>query len=377
MKPGPGRLRLIVFLIIIGSAGLAYQPVLLRVRAASLLLRLQNPKDKSTLANFETYPVDESRITVPSGSGSIAARLYLPRNRANAPGMVIVHGVHHLGIEEPRLVAFSRAIASSGVVVLTPQLDSLADYHVDEQAIALIGNAARYLRQRLGKKVGVMGLSFSGGLALLAASDPHFASDIGFVVAIGAHDDLARVCRFFASNEIARPDGTVAKMPAHEYGMLVVVYSHIEDFFPPEDVPAAREALRLHLYEEPDAARLLAHQLTPRGQAEMALLLDHKQAELAPELLAGVSAHESEMARVSPHGKLGGVHVPVLLLHGSGDSVIPPTETLWLAKELPAAYLDTTLITPLITHVELGGKPAMRDKLALVNFIAEMLRQTE
>jgi len=378
MKTGPTRLRLIVILVLLGSSGLVYQPLHLRLRAAALLLRIQNPHSTGALASFDTYPVNEKPTTIPTDAGSVAARLYLPRNRANAPGMVIVHGVHHLGIEEPRLVAFARALAASGIVVLTPELRSIADYHVDEQSIAVIGAAAHSLRQRLGRtNVGVMGLSFSGGLALLAAVDPRFSSDIGFVVSIGGHDDLARVCRFFATNQIERPDGSVSKMPAHEYGALVVIYSHVEDFFAPADVAGAREALRQQLYENGEAARARARELTPDGQGKIALLLDHHQEQIAPELLRRIAAHEAEMGRVSPHGKLAAIHVPVLLLHGSADSVIPPSETMWLEKEIPHQFLDASLITPLITHVELGREPAVRDRLALVNFLAEVLHQAE
>src|SRR6185369_6584439 len=115
-------------------------------------------------------------------------------------------------------------------------------------------------------RVGVMGMSFAGGLSLLAAADPRFASDIGFVVAIGAHDDLERVLRFFATNEIAQPDGTTVKLEAHEYGALVMIYGNAERFFPAADVPAAREALRLRLWEQPDAAREKAKELGPASR---------------------------------------------------------------------------------------------------------------
>ena len=36
---------------------------------------------------------------------------------------------------------------------------------------------------------------------------------------------------------------------------MVLVYSHVEDFFPAEDVPAARDALRSWLWEKRDDAR--------------------------------------------------------------------------------------------------------------------------
>jgi dienelactone hydrolase len=80
----------------------------------------------------------------------VRARLYFPRDVAHPGGMVVVHGIHHLGMDEPRLVNFARAAAGSGLAVLTPQIDSLADYHVDASSIAAIGESAEWLDGRLG-----------------------------------------------------------------------------------------------------------------------------------------------------------------------------------------------------------------------------------
>jgi len=123
--------------------------------------------------------------------GGVSARLYTPRGGAKH-GVVLVHGVHHLGIEEPRLERFARALAGAGVVVMTPAVKELSDYKVAPHSLDTIGAAVNALRLRLGtEKVGLMGMSFGGGLSLLTASDPRFADRISFVVAVGAHDDLA------------------------------------------------------------------------------------------------------------------------------------------------------------------------------------------
>src|SRR5262249_48634950 len=158
---------------------------------------------------------------------------FAPPASKDAPAAVLVHGVHHLGIEEPRLRRFARALASAGLVVMTPQVDELADYQVAPRSIDTVGAALRTLRARLRvPKGGLMGTSFGGGVALLAAADPRFVEEVSFVVAVGAHDDLARVSRFFATDEIPDADGTTVELRAHEYGATVLVYSHAEDFFP-------------------------------------------------------------------------------------------------------------------------------------------------
>jgi hypothetical protein len=62
-----------------------------------------------------------------------------------------------------------------------------------------------------------------------------------------------------------------------------------------------------------------------------------------------------------------------MLLHGAGDNVIPPSETLWLAKDIPRQDLRAVLISPAISHVELGKGATWMDNVRLVHFIAQML----
>lgn len=326
------------------------------------------------IGNLDTYPIEETLTEVPTPAGAIRARLYIPSGVANAPGLVLVHGVHHLGIDEPRLVALARAMSASGLRVLTPELASLADYHVESGSIALIGYSARHLSTSAGQKVGILGISFGGGLALIAASDPQFEPYIRFVVCIGAHDDLERVSRFFISNQIVRPDGTTVHMAAHEYGPLVLIYSHVEDFFPPSDVAAAHEALRLLLWEKVDESRRVAEQLSPPSRQKMELLYNDQVTALADQISQSIARHQAEMSPVSPHGRLQSLHVPVLLLHGAADNVIPPSEMLWLQHDVPPSCLKAALISPAISHASMDGKPTLFDNLRLVRFMGEMLK---
>jgi dienelactone hydrolase len=358
---------LFVFLLLLA------RPAFTHLRAAGLLLRIQDPNQSGLVARISTYPVKESLTDVVAPSGKIHARLYIPMGAANAPGMVIVHGVHHLGIEEPRMVRFARAMAASGIRVLTPELAALADYQIDSHSVALIGYSARRLSFDTGQKVGVLGLSFAGGLSLLAASDPQFEPCIRFVISVGAHDDLERVSGFLITNTIARPDGTTLQMAAHEYGPLVLIYSHAQDFFPPADLPAAHDALQLLLWEKVDESRKQAERLSPASRQKMDLLYKHDVAALNDEMKQALARHQADMSPVSPHGHMDSLHVPVLLLHGAADNVIPPSELLWLQKDVPPEDLVNALVSPALSHVSMEGDPSLSDKFRLVHFMAQML----
>jgi pimeloyl-ACP methyl ester carboxylesterase len=347
------------------------------LRAASLLQRISDPHAAGWIANYDVHPIDVRDASFEFHGASIPARVYMPSGIGSAPGIVVVHGMHDLGINEPRLVDFSRSLAASGFLVMTPQVPGIADYRVEAKSAQLIGTAAQSFAQQLqAPKVGVLALSFSGGLALLAAGDPQYSPSIAWIATVGAYYDLAHVLRFFATGEVVRPDGSVEHLPPHEYGPLIVVYDELPDFFAAQDVAPAHEAIRLLLSEDETASKALAGSLTPAGQQTMQRIYNRQRDYFATALLAEVDKQKGQLAAASPAGHLQSLSMPVLLLHGSDDTVIPPAELLWLQRDIPKDKLLDTLISPAMTHVEVGSRVTLRDRLALIHWMALIIRQT-
>jgi pimeloyl-ACP methyl ester carboxylesterase len=354
------------------------RPVATHARAAGVLLRVSSSSDDFMgLRDFGTVPTTRETLALDLDGVKVPAYRYEPATGPGVYGMVLVHGVHYRGMDEPRLVRFAESIAATGITVLTPQIPSLADYHVEHAAIGQIGAAAHALREQLGgeKPVGVMGISFAGSLALLAAADPKTGADIGYVVTIGSYDDLTRVCRFYATGTIERPDGVKITLHPHDYGPVVWVYSHLEDFYPAEGLEDVRSALRHWLHEERDEARAAAARLPDASRIKLLALFDGDMATAAPGFLAEVDRHATELGALSPHGHLEGIHVAVFAMHGSDDRLIPPSETLWLAHDLPAGMLAYALISRALTHVEIGEGASLAERAQAVHFMAGVLAE--
>jgi dienelactone hydrolase len=320
-------------------------------------------------------------FTVPSGNGQqkeVRARLYLPDNKPNAPALVVLHGVHHLGIDEPRLEAFASAMANCGIRVLTPELPDIKDYHVGATSIRTIGESAHWFAQQTGAPVGVIGLSFSGGLALIAAANPAYKPDFKFVFAVGAQDSMARVAEYYRTGRDARPNGSIEVLTPHTYGPLVLEYEYVEDFVPPADVPAIRGVLRANLYEDPHAEKAALAALTPEQRAEanslMNVALDSTQ-----NLIASSNRRRADdLAALSPHAVLGKLTTPVYLLHGEADNIIPSAETQWMATELPHATLKAALVSPVISHIDFeSSQPTLLDQWRLIHFFALVMHASE
>jgi len=361
---------LLIFLIGAGIYALRYE-----LRSTALLIQFLDPHASGLLVRLERHQVDEQDVSITTTQGAVRGRLYSPRGIVRPPGMVLVHGIHHLGMEEPRLVNFARAAASSGFSVLTPEVAALADYHVDGASISTIGESTAWLQQRLGTgPVTIVGVSFAGGLSLLADCDPRYAPHIRALMLMGAYDNLARVARFLATSLAEFPDGHTEPYIAHDYGAAVFVYSHLEQFFTASDLPVAHDALRAWLWERPDDAQAFYPRLSPAGRATMEILIARHIDQLRRKLLQAIQEDDAQLIAISPQGKLAALGAPVFILHGATDDVIPSTESLWLEKEIPKANLRAALITPAFSHVDPDQHAVWTDQLRLVEFLAGVLR---
>ncbi|HWB31538.1 MAG TPA: CocE/NonD family hydrolase [Acidobacteriaceae bacterium] len=326
-----------------------------------------------------TSPVTTEDLNFSAPDGRIIqGRIYQPAGHPNAPGMVVLHGIDSMGIEEPRLKGFARAMAGCGLRVLTPQLPAIADYHVDSDSVQTIGESVRWFAQRTDGRVGVMGLSFSGGLALVTASEPQYQPYFSFVFAVGAHDSMARVVSFYETGRDVRPDGTVEVLTPHEYGPLVLEYQHLASLVPPSDLAAVRAVMRADLYEDKQAKAQAMAALTVTQRQEIDELMQPNSPGMRAKLAPVIAGYAGEMQALSPEGHIEGLQVPVYLLHGQGDNVIPAAETLWIAKQLPPERLKGMLISPVLSHVDVDEKaPGARDEWQLVHLFAHVLESAE
>ncbi len=322
---------------------------------------------------------------IPTRHGAIRSRLYEP-DAAPLGSLLVFPGIHAGGIDEPRLVTFARRLAGSGVRVMTVPLPDLRAYRITIASTDAIEDAALWMSAdphlAPGGRVGLAGVSFAGGLALVAAGRPALRQKLTMVVSLGGHADLPRVMTYLCSGRL--PDGTTR--PPHDYGVVVVLLASLSRLVPATQVPALERGILTFLdassYADIDQARAAELLADTRRQLE-------SLPEPSQTLLAQVIARDAAAVgrRILPFvEELGGAPglsptrspattAPVFLLHGSEDNVIPSTETPLAAEYLRSqGNLDVRwLRTPLISHATLTRHFGFRDSIRLINFWSDML----
>ncbi|MBA3948474.1 MAG: hypothetical protein H0X44_00835, partial [Acidobacteria bacterium] len=180
-------------------------------------------------------------ITIPTRHGDLAARVYTPSTGADdAPAFVIFPGIHRGGVDEPRLAGFSRRFASAGAVVVSIPLPDLREFRVTLEAVDQIEDAALWAAREPGigrdGRIGLAGVSFSGGLALVAAGRPALADRLTMAVSFGGYGDLPRVLRFLCTGVL--PDGTQGR--PHDYGVAIALLEVAPAMVPADQIEPLR-----------------------------------------------------------------------------------------------------------------------------------------
>jgi dienelactone hydrolase len=349
-------------------------------RAAALIVRVAGVGGRlDRLAAFVNHAgVAETAPAIPTRRGPIRARVYRPES---APGraVLIVPGINPSGVDEPRLVAFGRALAQAGLTAVTIEPTDLTRYRITADDTDRIEDAALWLSSRAdltgGRAAGLVGISFAGGLAVATSGRPTLKGRLAFVVSFGGYGDLPRVLRFLCVGEL--PDGSHAR--PHDYGLAVVLLNVLDRLVPADQVAPLREAVLTFMdaswldLTDPEAAR----RTFDRARAQQAAL-----AEPAATIMTWVNTRDVATAgpRLLPAALLVGSdpalspersappEAPVFLIHGVSDNVIPPQESLRLRDWLRPHTRVRLLVTPLITHAEVEPAWTLTDVWRLVSF---------
>ena len=113
--------------------------------------------------------------TIPTRHGAIPARVYRPEGRIRRAA-ILTPGVHAMGIDEPRLRGLAGDLAASGVAIVTIALPDLVRYRFSTGAVDQIEDAGLWLSRQPDLapdgRAGLMGISFAGGLSVVAAGRP-------------------------------------------------------------------------------------------------------------------------------------------------------------------------------------------------------------
>lgn len=266
----------------------------------------------------------------------VTGHLYAPEQPS--PPIVLVPGAAPLGKDDPRAVRLARSLARAGRTVFIPDL-TLYERRFDTEDLDRIVRAALALETHPAGSgsVTLLGISYGGSLALVAAADERLEGRLAQVATFGAYWDLVGVIQAVTTGT-SLVGGTRVAWEGHPAARAILEEA-IVALIPEQERRVLRAALAKSDAEGlPAAARAIFH------------LLRNRDPERTPELAARVPGVLRDILEVfSPASVQGRLNVPVVALHSTDDPAVPYGELVRLRSALPEAR---TLTVSSFRHVD-------------------------
>ena len=339
----------------------------------------------------------EEEMEVQRTGDTVPATLFLPHPLSSPlPAWVVLHGITRPGRRHPTLVRFVRALAGSGAVVLVPEIPEWRALHLaPEQALDSLRGSILALARRgeaAPGRIGALGFSFGVSPVLAAASDPALAAHMGVAAGFGGYCELERTLRFLFHGEHEWRGRTYLGDP-DPYGRWVVGGNYLDKvpgFGDATDVAEAllelaREAgdLQVGAWErqlDPVKERW-SEKVHPSRRALFRALAppagEHTPRELSDILIPALALTAQETSALfEPSRFLPQIRMPVRLIHGKADRLIPFTESLRLQESAPPQADVRAYLTGLFAHSQRHrGKRAreVSEQLGFLRVMAHLL----
>lgn len=286
---------------------------------------------------------------------------------AGAPPVLLLPGAAPAGREDTRVVQLAEALGRSHRTVFVPQL-SLFDGALDVDDLDRVVRSVVALSARSGDRpVVLLGISFGGSLALVAAADERATPVVRLVATFGSYADLVGLLQAAttgvsvvgerrlpwevpAAAAEALPEVALGLVPASQRAALSAALAGGDASALPEEAAAVHALLT---NDDPDRTFVLGQRLGPTARAVVAAY--------SPAAVAD-----------------GLADVPVLAAHSRDDPAVPYAELLRLERVLPHSR---TVTVDSFDHVDLdaGGDPVglVRDLVTAWSFLRGVLAAQE
>jgi dienelactone hydrolase len=364
-------------------------------RAASLIIRAAGLGGRAeALADSQAYAVTARPAhSVPTRHGDIPARFYVPDTTPRRT-VLVMPGFNSFGIDEPRVASLATDLAGSGFRVMTMSLPDLQQFRLTPAATDTIEDAVAWMTAHpepvsSDGRVGIIAVSFTGGLSVSAAGRDRIRDKVAFVVSLGGHGDLRRVLRFLATGEAPAVAGVAPPPAPHDYGVAVILNGLADRGVVPSDqVQPLREAIgtflvgsQLTVRDQAAADRMFAkaREMTARLPEPSRTYMEYVNARavqpLGSVLVPFLDQTGADDPALSPE-LAPPPAAPVYLLHGHDDNIIPAAESVLLAGSLEDRGGDVeVLLSGLITHAQISTSATASDAWKLIRFWTGILQE--
>lgn len=259
--------------------------------------------------------------------------------------VVFIHGMAPAGYRDPRIESLGIALGAAGLRAVIPDIVTVRELKIRREQAGEVSDLLRAIAGDAGLipegRFALMAVSFSGVFALHAACHAGLAEPLTGLCLIGAYSDLSGLCRFLTHSEHADP-----------YALLLIARSYYTEVEPESEayLQALDRCIAGNIEHGEDWDPVHTLDLDDPDEARVAALLNETARREAFESKLQEAFNDGWRDYVVPVD-FARRDLPVLLIHGRGDRVIPPDQSRGLARRLAGLGIPHRLcVTGVLTH---------------------------
>lgn len=258
------------------------------------------------------------------------------------------------GYQDKRIAAVSRAFAHQGFRVITPcvsDIDRLLIHPatIDKFAALIQAVYADRMLNPSGQPIGIFAASYSGGIAMLAASRADIAPYVNAICLVGAFTHFRNVLQFIIEQE-----------EIDEYARYILLRNFLQQSKHHDDeiVELLNIAIQDNGFKKERPLLPDRLQTVSAGAVNFFMQLLNNasfRSELAYQAFEEINQRERWTDYFDLEHRLDYVDFSVSLIHGQGDRVIPSNESVHLHALLQRRGKNSHLVlTSLLDHGDLN-----------------------
>ncbi len=314
----PRKLVIVVAsLIVAGAVVAAVPPLRARAKAIGVIAEATGINLPRPLAR--SVEVRERQL-----APSVVGDMY--SGGEDAPVLLFVPGATRRGRDDTRVVRAATALASANRRVFVPEL-ALYDRSFRQSDIDRLARAMDALSSD--GPIGVVGFSYGGSFALIAAVEAGTAANISYIATFGAYFDLVNLIQAVTTGSTVL-DGEEVTFETVPEARTILTRAAI-GFAPAKVAEELERAI-----EARDPPRL-----PPDARAVYDLLVNRDPAK-TPQLVEALPEEfKATLAEFSPSRYVDRLRAPVFIMQSKEDAATPWTESVLLADAVSHSRVIT------------------------------------
>jgi pimeloyl-ACP methyl ester carboxylesterase len=276
-----------------------------------------------------------------------------PRSRPPWPAVLFSNGATPDGRAHPGVRRLGIGLARSGYLVFIPDLPGIASGELTPRTVTAAiecTTAAADSAEARDARIGLVGVSVGGTLALLSAAAPELAPRVSVVACIAPFTDLENVM-LLATTDMYPGDGGPEPYPVPPSLPVGLARSLASVLPPAPDSRALQQRLQRLDPTSPDPLHTLRERpcrsLGPAATAVQELLIN-REARRFPDLFAALPDRMREIvASLSPLRAAELLVAPIEIATAPRDAYFPLAESLALARDARNVRIT---VTSALTH---------------------------